>query len=370
MARHDGGAAEAAATSTATALHNRLEPSSLIAQFTNHLPYGFSPVEVAGSCPAFVTDYDLTTTLDWGPLTNHAGLALRRILGRLLRFRTCFVGTTVSEYALLPFGLAPAEFVTRITRDVVDCSLVIIKDIPAASVLVGDAAMTYNHALIDACAKAGYLIVEGQALAYVPLDFKSTEHFLACMPRTRRKDIKRKLRGAGALNAQIVSTGAAMFGNDAVLREFYALYRSVYAQSATHFDLLTLDFFRAILNDPQNGGVVFTYRMEESGPLIGYNLCFERDGMLLDKYVGFAYPQAREHNLYFVSWFKNLEYALQRGLKYYVAGWTDPEIKRHLGASFTLTQHAVYVRNPLLRRVLSYFKRYFEADARWLQRTR
>lgn len=364
-ARHDGSTGETAATG----LHNLLEPRSLIAQFLNYPPYGFRPVDAGGGYPAFITGYDLTTTMEWEP-TNRVGLALRRVLGRLLRFRTCFVGTTVSEYALLPSGLAPTEFAARITRDAADCSLVIIKDIPVAPVLVGAAAMDYSHALVEACVKAGYLIVEGQALAYVPLDFESTERFFARMPRTRRKDIKRKLRGASALDVQVMSTGAAMFDDDAVLNEFYTLYRNVYAQSTTHFDLLTPDFFRAVLSDPQNGGVVFTYRMEEGGPLIGYNLCFERDGMLLDKYVGFAYPQAREHNLYFVSWFKNLEYALQRGLKYYVAGWTDPEIKRHLGASFTLTQHAVYVRNPLLRSVLSYFKRYFEADARWLQRTR
>jgi hypothetical protein len=104
--------------------------------------------------------------------------------------------------------------------------------------------------------------------------------------------------------------------------------------------------------------------------MIGYNLCFEHNGMLLDKYIGFAYPQAREYNLYFVSWFHNLEHARKRGLGHYVAGWTDPEIKRDLGASFSLTRHAVYVRNPLMRWVLRRFKRIFEADSQWLRQTR
>ena len=87
--------------------------------------------------------------------------------------------------------------------------------------------------------------------------------------------------------------------------------------------------------------------------------------MQLPWYVGFAYPQSRDYNLYCVSWFHNLAYALQHGLKYYVAGWTDPEIKRHLGASFTFTRHAVYVRNVWLRRLLSHFRYYFEADSQW-----
>ena len=66
-----------------------------------------------------------------------------------------------------------------------------------------------------------------------------------------------------------------------------------------------------------------------------------------------------------MSWFHNLEYALAHGFRYYVAGWTDPEIKRELGARFTFTEHAVYVRNPVLRTLLRPFKRLFEADRRW-----
>ena len=124
-----------------------------------------------------------------------------------------------------------------------------------------------------------------------------------------------------------------------------------------------LSAIRAVLQDDTLGGVVFSYRAQ--GELVGYNLCFVHNGMLLDKYVGFRYPQARDHNLYMVSWFQNLQYAIDNGLTHYVAGWTDPEIKRALGASFTLTQHAVHVRNPVLRTLLKPFKRLFEADASW-----
>jgi hypothetical protein len=87
--------------------------------------------------------------------------------------------------------------------------------------------------------------------------------------------------------------------------------------------------------------------------------------MLIDKYIGFDYPAAHEHDLYAVSWFHNLEHALARRYRYYVAGWTDAEIKRRLGARFTPTLHAVRVRNPLLRALLRLSKRWFESDARW-----
>lgn len=55
--------------------------------------------------------------------------------------------------------------------------------------------------------------------------------------------------------------------------------------------------------------MVFCYRHD--GELVGYNICLEHGGMLIDKYIGLRYPQARELDLYFVSWFVNLEHALE-----------------------------------------------------------
>ena len=70
-------------------------------------------------------------------------------------------------------------------------------------------------------------------------------------------------------------------------------------------------------------------------------------------------------NLYFVSWINNLEYAQRNGLKTYIAGWTDPQVKLELGARFTFTRHAVYVRNPILRAILRVISTQFESDRSW-----
>lgn len=156
--------------------------------------------------------------------------------------------------------------------------------------------------------------------------------------------------------------GDARFGSLDVLEELYGLYLGVYGQSEIHFDLLTRDFFAGLLQSREIGGVVFCYRHD--GELVGYNICLEHGGMLIDKYIGLRYPQARELDLYFVSWFVNLEHALGRGLRFYVAGWTDPEVKASLGARFTFTRHLVWVRNPILRRILYMFRHWFESDAK------
>lgn len=347
--------------------HNLIEPAALIEHFLHHPPEGFPVFNLSG-VPTFETRFNLLTTMAPDDRQKIERLPFYRWWRQWLQPRTCFIGATVSEYGLLPTSTTPDHFLASLLTTAADYPFLIVKDLPTQSVLVGEAARAYSQAFMDAAQQSGFFVIEGQALAYVPIDFTSIDEFLSRMPKSRRKDIKRKTRENPALVIEQISTGDAQFDDENLLAEYYALYRQVYDQSETHFDLLSPGFFRAVLQDSSCGGRVFTYRVE--GKLIGYNLCFVHDGMLLDKYIGFAYPASREHNLYFVSWITNLRYALENGLRYYVAGWTDPEIKRHLGASFTFTRHAVYIRNPVLRWALRPFKRFFESDSQWHETAR
>jgi len=127
-----------------------------------------------------------------------------------------------------------------------------------------------------------------------------------------------------------------------------------------HFDQLDLPYFQHLLADSQGQGRMFLYRHQ--GLLIGWNLCYIHAGKLVDKYIGLAYPQSREHNLYAVSWMHNLEYALQHSLSHYVAGWTDSRIKAELGARFTSTRHAIHARSPLLRAALRKLAPYLQGE--------
>lgn len=349
------------------ALYNRLEPEGLVQHFQAHPPEGFSTLDLEGGVPAFVMSFDLLTTMEPTLRKRLESLPLARWWRRWLHPQTCFIGTTVSEYALLPVATSPEALVRNLLAGMAPrYPFLIIKDIPTEDALIGDAAHAYSLRLSAVCREQGFVLVEGQALAYVPIDFTSVEEVFSRMSRARRKDLRRKLKSASALEIEAIPTGDAQFQDEALLAVMHALYLNVYRQSEIHFDRLTQEFFRAVLQDADSHGIVFLYRV--GNELIGYNLCFVERGMLVDKYVGFAYPQAREYNLYTVSWFHNLEYARAQGLHHYVAGWTDPEIKRALGARFTLTRHAVYVRNPLLRGALSLFKRFFEADHRWQAR--
>lgn len=343
----------------------QLEPDALIDAFIAHPPAGFTASYSVQGMPTFVAPFDLLTTADDALRRTIAGQPGYRHWGRLLRWRTRFAGTTVSEYAPLPAGVAPDALAQGLKAAYGrDTRLLIVKDIAQTSPVLGDTDLAYARAFAHACEAAGFVLLDGQALAWVPIDFDSTDEYLARLSAGRRKNIRRKLRARAGLEVEAVPTGDPRFRDEATLGAFQTLFDNVYAQSEIHFDRPDTAFFRTVFQDGGSGGVVFVYR--HAGRMIGWNLCYEYAGKLIDKYVGFAYPQAREHNLYFVSWMHNLEQARQRGLSHYVAGWTDPEVKAFLGARMSLTRHAVYSRNPVLRALLRRLAHHFESDRRWL----
>ncbi|TCV94068.1 acetyltransferase (GNAT) family protein [Luteibacter rhizovicinus] len=345
---------------------NQLEPDSLLGHFDRHPPVGFDTLRSKDGMPLFAAPFDLLTTADDALRHRVQGLPLYRFWSRLLRPRTCFAGTTVTEYAVFPAGADPAALAAELRSTVGRAhTLLVVKDIPLGSPLLDASSSDWSQRFVDAAGAEGFITVEGQALAWLPIDFASADDYLSRMSASRRKNLRRKLRSRDELEIEAIPTGTA-FADEGLVERFYALYCEVYAQSETHFDLLTLDFFRDAFQDANGGGVVFVYRKD--GETIGWNLCYEHQGRLLDKYIGFSYPRARDYNLYFVSWMHNLEYARQRGLTHYVAGWTDPEVKASLGASFHMTRHAVYIRNPLLRFVLRRLAKHFESDRQWQEK--
>jgi GNAT acetyltransferase-like protein len=344
---------------------NHLEPACFVDLFLEHPPRGFTSRSIGSGgarLPGFVADFDVTTTLHglMKPLCD----ALPLILRRGLRLRSLFVGTTVTEYLPLPCDADVDALVASAVEEgaSVDAALVVFKDLPVASPLLEAYENEVAARTLDACRRRGFVIVSGQALAWLPIDHASEEEFLGSLSHARRRDFRRKLRSRERLTVEELPTGARAFDDEGFVASLVSLYRNVYAQSRVQFDELTPGLLRELFRCED--GVLFLYRLD--GALVGWNLCFVARDCLVDKFIGFSYPEARTTNLYFVSWFHNLEWARRRGLHAYVAGWTDPEVKRALGARFTMTTHAVWVRNPLLRSVLALLGPQFESDARWV----
>lgn len=337
-----------------------LEPASLVRQFVDHPPEGFEASLTAQGIPVFVTDYDLMTTLD-----EAVSGRVRKLPGypswqHHLRWKTCFVGCTTTEYLPLPHASAEETVAALLGQYGRRCRLLVMKDIAVESPLLDARANRSSAALVTALQRNGFVLLEGMPLAWLAIDFQSIDEYLQRLSSSRRKDMRRKLKAREGLDIRCAETGDAWFSAESIA-QCYDLYLSVHAQSEVHFDLLSRQFFDALLRDRSSGGRMFLYFAQEQ--LIGWNLCYVYEGKLVDKYIGLRYPQARQFNLYFVSWVHNLQYALDEGLSHYVAGWTDSRIKRQLGATVTSTWHAVWVRNGVLRPLLRRCARFFQKEA-------
>jgi uncharacterized protein len=340
---------------------NQLEPNELIDNFLTHPPQDFSAWLSEDGVPVFSAKFDLLTTADDNFKNKIEKLPFSKKWRHWLQPKTCFVGSTVSENALLTNDVDANELANNLKKAYAkQYPFMIIKDIPSASPLLSKKDNQYSTQFISALKEQGFIEVEGQALAWVPIDFKDLDEVLSRFSYSRRKNFRRKLRSREKLSIKVLHSGDESFFNDAVLDEYYQLYLNVYQQSEVHFDLLTKPFFTQLLQSKTRNAHIVTYYDDDQ--LVGYNICFVVNNMLVDKYIGMVYPKARELNLYYVSWFFNLEYALQQGFSHYIAGWTDPEVKASLGASFTLSKHLVYIRNPLLRVILRKFIGHFESD--------
>ena len=141
--------------------------------------------------------------------------------------------------------------------------------------------------------------------------------------RKRRYGIRRKLRQRAVLDVETWALGSRCRRRRA---KPYAPYRQVHAQSEVHFDEPSAGFFDTLFCDAALSGFVFEHQRR----IVGWKLCFVHGGMLIDKYVGFSYSEARWSGLFFVSCSECLQYALRHGLNRYVIGWTDPAVKAYL----------------------------------------
>lgn len=344
---------------------NLIEPTSYPRLFFDYPPTGFEAGFGEAGLPLFKTGFDLLTTLDPSLRDRIRKTPLFKYWAGLLNWSACFWGTTITEYAPIPADREPEELLTKMLHQSGGSSLAIVKDLPSASPFLPPQDIEYSQKLVDAGLKRGFFELSGQALAYVPLDFADTDEYLGRLSGSRRKDLRRKMKTAAELSIETLELGDAFFSGPETLSELYEMYLEVFRQSEINFDLLSADFFQALLSGRAAPGVVIIYR--HHGGLVGYNICLIHRDCLIDKYIGFRYPQARQLNLYFVSWLYNLELALKRGLKFYVAGWTDPEVKASLGAKFTFTRHLVRIRNPFLRRVMRPLRHLFEADRKAME---
>jgi len=338
---------------------SQVEPTELIESFHENPPEDFTSIKIdvdGSDLHAFSMKFRILTTVN-----QRVKNILKYIEFLIPKPKLLFIGTTVTEYSVFPRERGAGKVCENILKKFSEVKSfgLIVKDIAKESPILTEEENRFNNELMDSLKEKGFEIIYGEALAYITVNFKSIDEFINRFSKSRKKTFKRKLRAKLDLTIDHIPTGDEFF-NEENVQYFYDLYLNVYNNSSIHFDKLTLNFFRSILQNPSSGGIVFVYKHEDK--IIGYTINFSTGDLFNYKYIGLVYPISRKFNLYYVTWFDHLDYCIKNNIKLYIAGWTDPEIKSFLGSEFTFTFQAIYISNPVIRFIFKKMKFLFEAD--------
>ncbi|EQD80427.1 conserved hypothetical protein, secreted, partial [mine drainage metagenome] len=157
-----------------------LEPAALVDAFRQHPSTGLSaPGNTPTARHCSPRAFDLLTTTEAALQRRVRAVPGFRLWQRLLMPRTLFAGSTVSEYLPLSSRAAAATLPRQLRAQYGrEFALIIIKDIPSHSPLLDAADNRAADTLAANARDAGYVLLQGQALAHLPIDFSSIDAWL------------------------------------------------------------------------------------------------------------------------------------------------------------------------------------------------
>ena len=305
----------------------------------------YAVVELNGrpvaAAPGFISDYSLDTTLT--DLGRSAIAAVRRIAPRAFTLKLGSLGSPCTETVGL--GFAPeapegdrceilARLIAGFEADAIaaGCGLLALKDTPGPD------------EELWAAAAPGFKPVTGPPTAHLDLDFPTLDASIARLSPGTRKDMRRKLRVRDALEVEVRQD---IRGLEA---DVHRLYADTRARADMQFEDLTPAYFTGVLDRMAGRALCVLYRRD--GELLAANLLLHDGSTLLDKFFCMDGAKGRAANLYFVSWFNNLQLCLDRGFRRYVSGQAGYASKLRLGSSLTPTAMRFRHRNPLINQAL------------------
>lgn len=309
--------------------------------------------QLLAAVPMFFTTYALDTTL--GDVGRRMVAGVRRVFPDLLSLPLACLGSPCTE--MLPLGFSPEAGPGRqpaLLRMLLDAfeveagrggaHLMGVKDVPAC-----------QAPLWDAVAGArGYRGIAGLPVASLDIAFHTLEAYMATLSPGTRKDMRRKLRNRAKVRLEW------RHDLDGVLDQTMALYRQTRDRADMQFEDLTPDYFSGVSTAMGERAV---YGLYWSGnDLLAVNMLLRGDDILTDKFFVMDGERGRALDLYFLSWFNNIDYCLEANLARYQSGAAAYDIKLRLGSTLIGTSLYFRHRNRLMNQGLNLVAPLFAAD--------
>ncbi len=288
---------------------------------------GDAPVAVA---PLFRIDYRIDTPFQG--MARRIGDWLYARVPRLVSFPVIGIGSPMSD--ALALGFAPG-LSTAAREAAFECMLTGLRAEARAqrSALIAIKSIGSEvEALAGPLARHGFNRVTTVPVAVIDLDHNGFEDYLAALPKKDRSYLRRKIKSAEGLRIEVRST------LEGLEEEVAALFQCTLAESKVdygEFEQVHPDYFgtlsRGLANAPEEARpVIMLFWLGET--LIGFEMSLAGRRRVLTKHIGMRYPQARDHNLYFVSGLKLIEETFARGRVELELGATTYRTKLLFGA--------------------------------------
>ncbi|MFK0690104.1 GNAT family N-acetyltransferase [Mesorhizobium sp. IMUNJ 23033] len=303
----------------------------------------FEDGRAVAAIPLFLTEYQLETTMDSQRLRGIVQ-RIRRHLPSFLALKLACLGSPCTETCVpgfhpdVPSARKPellAALLVGFERfaGMQGCSLRGVKDFPN----------TLGEELRRVLDDKGFAAIPGMPTAWLDVDFSSIDDYLGRLSAGTRKDMRRKLK-----SSQYIRIEARTDLTD-LLPRVLCLYQGTRNRSDWKFEALTAGYFAGVLENMPGRSLCFCYYVGET--LLAANLLVRRDGALIDKFFCMD-AQGRRYNLYYLSWFNNLSYCIEQGIKRYQSGQSSYDSKLRLGSKLTANTMFFKHRNPVVQRLL------------------
>lgn len=189
------------------------------------------------------------------------------------------------------------------------------------------------------------------------LPFRNEAHYFSSLPAKTAAYLKRKFRPLEKLKIEYRTSIA---GLEAEINE---LYKATLAQSPVdygEFGHVHERYFTQLL--AQMGEDVRFMLCWLDGELLSFQSFVVGERDIVAKCIGMRYPQAKDHNLYFINWLMMIRFALEHDKSRICMGGTTYHTKSLFGGVMEKRWIYFRFRNPILNKVLPWLAPAFDFE--------
>lgn len=301
-----------------------------------------SEAELVAAMPVFITDSFYLDTPLVGTTKNLCSI-IRNYLPCFLKQRVLFCGCCISEYNKINMkkDIDLKNMVALTLKEVEDIAkrekikLIMFKDF-----------IHYAEDFHSAMEEHSYFKAYSLPGTYIDLSWNSFEEYVQNLKIRYRQNIRNKInqyKKQGGIEFEIVEE------IQDIVDDIYVLYENTFNKAPVKFEKLKKDFFINIKRNLGDSARVIIARYGEK--IVGFSLIICSQDVCINVRTGLDYEYASKYHLYFILHYKNIEYAIQKGMKRLYLSQTSYRPKLEMGSKLVPLLLYSKHRNPLMNKV-------------------